>query len=115
MTAYIIGVGSTAFTRHPDRGFRSLTDEALDAALSDAGMPTAAPVDSVWFGNCGMHGWGQGNIRGHVCLEAAITEGLLPPHVPIVNVELETCIVDVAAVQTFVTEDPPHPPPLIAH
>lgn len=86
--AFVIGVGATAFTRHPDRTFRDLTDEALDATLGDAGLAgQTAPVDSVWFGNCGMHVWGQGNIRGQVCLAPRLSDGTLPADVTMLNVE----------------------------
>lgn len=85
---FIVGVGATAFTRHPTRGFRSLTDEALDAVLADAGLAEGtAPVDSVWFGNCAMHIWGQGNIRGQVCLAPRLADGTLPADVTMMNVE----------------------------
>lgn len=77
--AYIIGVGSTPFGRHPDRSHTDLAAEALRAALADAGGP---PIEQAWFGSCAMHVWGQPNIRGQVCLD-----GQLPAGTPILNVE----------------------------
>ena len=34
---YIVGVGMTPFGRHIERSMESLCDEALDAAIKDAG------------------------------------------------------------------------------
>jgi acetyl-CoA acetyltransferase len=44
-------------------------------------------VQQAWFGNCGLGQWGQGGIRGQVCLTPLVEEGLFPERVPVVNVE----------------------------
>ncbi|MFT4979388.1 MAG: acetyl-CoA acetyltransferase, partial [Myxococcota bacterium] len=86
--AYIIGVGSTPFGRHPDRSHASLAGEAVDAALADAGLPGgSAPIEQVWFGSAAMQSWGQPNIRGQVCLDALLSDGRLPTGTPVINVE----------------------------
>lgn len=86
--AYIIGVGSTPFSRHPSRGHSSLASDALDAVLADAGLAGGgAPVEQVWFGSCAMQAWGQANIRGQVCLDGPLQDGRLPAGTPILNVE----------------------------
>lgn len=87
MDVYIVGSASTAFRKWPDRDFRDLTAEVLDAALADAGQPDGLGVDYVAFGNCAMGTWGQANIRGQVCLAPAQRGGRLAPDAPIVNVE----------------------------
>ena len=46
----IAGVGMTPFGKFPDRGLRALSEEAVAAALNDAGA-TAQDVDSVYFAN----------------------------------------------------------------
>lgn len=86
--AYVIGVGATRFGRHPSITHRSLTEEAVRNALSDAGLAGGgAPVEQVWFGSCAMHVWGQPNIRGQVCVDGLMNEGTLPAGVPVLNVE----------------------------
>ncbi len=46
----IAGVGMTSFGKFPDRNLRSLCEEAVHIALTDAGV-TAQDVDAVYFGN----------------------------------------------------------------
>ena len=84
---YVVGVGSTPFRRWPDRTLSDLAREAITQATADAALEPGAPVDHVAFGNCAMDAWGQSNIRGQVCLDPLMATGLLPPGVPIVNVE----------------------------
>lgn len=80
--AYVVGVGMTKFGRHTDRTLRSLTAEAVAAALEDAGA-TASDVEVVFFGNVGQGAIeGQHAVRGQIALAAAGIEG-----VPIINVE----------------------------
>lgn len=84
---FVIGAGSTAFKKWPERSFRELTREATLAALDDAGMDGPPPLDVAWFANCAMGEFGQQNIRGQTQLPALATEGRLPHGVPIINVE----------------------------
>ena len=78
----IIGAAMTRFGKFPDRGIRSLAEEAVGAALTDAGL-TATDVGMVFFSNA-VAGiiTGQEMIRGQVALRYT---GLLGK--PIVNVE----------------------------
>src|SRR5690606_31236732 len=56
-------------------------------ALSDAGLADGRDIGMAWFGNCGMHSFGRGSIRGQVCLTPLARDGLLPERLPVVNVE----------------------------
>lgn len=80
--AIVAGVGMTPFGKFPDRGVRSLTEEAVAAALADAGA-AVDDVDMVFFGNS-MSGLitGQEAVRGQVALR---NTGLLGR--PVINVE----------------------------
>lgn len=62
---YVIGVGMTKFARHPDRKFYHLGEEAVRAALEDAGVP----FDAIEIAYCGhvMQGSTAGQkVIGHV-------------------------------------------------
>jgi len=85
--AYVIGVCSTAFTKHPDRTHESLAEEVVAGVLADAHLDGGGAVESVWFANCSMGTWGQSNIRGQACLSPMMKRGALDPQVPIINVE----------------------------
>ncbi|MCA9540400.1 MAG: thiolase family protein [Myxococcales bacterium] len=87
MEIFIVGAASTAFRKWPERDFRSLTAEVFDAALADAGLADGGAVEQVVFGNCAMGSFGQGNIRGQVCLGPQVHDGRLAAHTPIINVE----------------------------
>ncbi|MGW0823182.1 thiolase family protein [Streptomyces sp. NPDC002845] len=80
--AYVAGAATTRFGKFPGATVRSLTEEAVSAALADAGM-TARDIEAVYFGNAadGVLS-GQEMIRGQAALRHT---GLLG--VPIVNVE----------------------------
>lgn len=79
---YIAGTGMTAFGKFPQATARSLTTEAVTAALADAGM-APADVQMAFFANAaGGLITGQEMIRGQVALRYT---GLLG--IPIVNVE----------------------------
>lgn len=79
---YVAGVGMTAFGRHRDRGLKSLSEEAVRAALADAETDPGR-VQAVYFGNA-MGGLvtGQEMVRAQAALRRT---GLLG--VPVVNVE----------------------------
>jgi acetyl-CoA acetyltransferase len=78
----VSGIGMTRFGRHLDRSLRSLSEEALSAALDDGGV-TAEEVDAVYYSNsaAGLI-TGQEMIRGEVALRDTPLGG-----VPIVNVD----------------------------
>ena len=84
--AWIVGVSSTAYARWGDRSHASLAEEVVHAALADA-QASGQSVERIWFGNCGMHAWGQPNIRGQVALKGMWRSGLLCPDAAVVNVE----------------------------
>jgi len=86
---WIIGAWTSRFGKRTDDTFKDLTREAYLGVLEDAGLDGSGGIDieSVWFGNCLMHTWGQGGIRGQVCTVEMVDEGLFPSRVPIVNVE----------------------------
>jgi acetyl-CoA acetyltransferase len=83
---HVLGVGATAFRRHPDRSHADLAGEAVRAALSDACL-TRAPIELIYFGSTALSAWGQGAIGGQVVLDPTVRAGDLPSGVPIVNVE----------------------------
>jgi len=85
--AYVIATACTPFGKHADKSFKALTRWAWTELLADAGLADGALVQQAWFGNCGMGQWGQGGIRGQVCLSPLVEEGLFPERVPVVNVE----------------------------
>ncbi|MCK5892615.1 thiolase family protein [Aeromicrobium sp.] len=82
MSVSILGTGVTSFGRRPDDDLRSLSTEATDLALLDAGI-TASDLDMVVFGNA-TEGYlhGQEMIRSEVVLRHAGLAG-----VPMINVE----------------------------
>jgi acetyl-CoA acetyltransferase len=79
---YVAGTGMTRFGKQLERGIRSLTEEAVRDALTDAGAgPTE--VDAAFFSNAVAGAiTGQGCVPGQVALRHT---GLLG--IPIVNVE----------------------------
>jgi acetyl-CoA acetyltransferase len=80
--AVIQGVGMTPFGRHPDRSVRSLAEEAVRAALADAGLE-ARDVGAVIFGNAVQGAMeGQFGIRGQIALRDMDFDA-----VPMINVE----------------------------
>lgn len=88
---YVVAVSCTPFGKHPDRGFRDLAAWAIEDLLSDAGEEAGGAVgtelESVWFANCFLGGWGQANVRGQMVLAELVDRGILPRRVPVTNVE----------------------------
>ncbi len=79
---YVIGVGMTKFTKHLDRSIKSLTREAVGAALKDGGISKEF-LEAAWFSNSGWGYYtGQHSIRGQVALRPCGIE-----QIPITNVE----------------------------
>ncbi|MGH9000857.1 MAG: thiolase family protein, partial [Acidimicrobiia bacterium] len=79
---FVAGAAMTRFGKFPDRTIRSLTEEAVGGALSDAGAG-AAEVETAFFGNA-VAGLltGQEMVKGQVALRHTGVMGI-----PIVNVE----------------------------
>ena len=53
-------------------------------------MPDSTPARQSkrrGFSNCGMHTWGQSNIRGQVCFIPLVRAGRFPERAPLINVE----------------------------
>ena len=88
-SAYVIATACTPFGKHADRSFQDLTRWVYLDLLADAGLTpdSAGLIGQAWFGNCGMGQWGQGGIRGQVCMTPLVAEGSFPERVGIVNVE----------------------------
>ncbi|MBI5119238.1 thiolase family protein [Candidatus Poribacteria bacterium] len=78
----IIGGAVTKFGKHMNRNMKSLVAEAVEGALTDAGI-TKAQLQGAWVGNAAQGiNEGQECIRGQVVLRAMGIGGI-----PVVNVE----------------------------
>jgi len=79
---FVVGVGMTPFAKHLDRNIKSLSKEALDKTLVDAGIEKEK-IEAVYYSNSN---WGyqsdQHCIRGQVALRP---EGIMG--IPIYNLE----------------------------
>lgn len=84
--AWIVGMGMTAFARHPEHTHQELAASAVREALTDAGVD-GGQLGSIHVGCAAGHAWGQPNIRGQVVLDPLLREGELPAGIEIVNVE----------------------------
>lgn len=80
--AYIAGVGMTQFGKHMDRGLKSLTIEAVNQALKDAGLE-GKDLEAAYMGNAAA-----GVIVGQVCVpgEVALREMGIG-RIPVINIE----------------------------
>ena len=87
MNIWIVGTHSTSIARRPDDSLKALARETYTGVLADVGMPNGDDIESAWFGNCLMHTWGQGGVRGQTCFIELVDEGLFPERVPMTNVE----------------------------
>lgn len=79
---YIVGVGMTPFGKFLGRSIKSMTAEAVNGALSDAGAEIS-DIEGAWFANAAQSILeGQGSIPGEIALrEMGIQE------IPVFNVE----------------------------
>lgn len=79
---FVIGAGMTRFARHLDQSVKSLSQQAINTTLADAGI-RGDDLEAVWFSNSA---WGffshQHCIRGQVALRVSGLEGI-----PVTNVE----------------------------
>ncbi len=79
---YIVGVSMTRFAKLLERSVKSLTAEALEKVLADAGVEREV-IEAAWFSNSIWGDFeGQHCIRGQVALRAAGIDSI-----PITNVE----------------------------
>ena len=83
--SYILGAGSTIFSKHQTVSFRDLTEQAIHDTLKDAAFSTVP--EEIFFGNCAMGSWGQSNIKGQVALQGAVENKIIPNGLPIHNIE----------------------------
>jgi len=82
LNAYIAGVGMTRFSKHLDRGLKSLGTEAIESALADAGV-SKQDIQAAWVGNAAA-----GLITGQECIRGqVILRGAGIGMIPVVNVE----------------------------
>ncbi|PHR20234.1 MAG: thiolase [Sphingopyxis sp.] len=80
--AYIAGVGMTPFGKHMDRSLKSLGQEAISGALTDASL-SASDLQAAWVGNVGA-----GVISGQVCVPGqVILRDMGIGRIPVINVE----------------------------
>jgi acetyl-CoA acetyltransferase len=79
---FIAGASMTAFGKRPADSVKSLTAEAVTAALADAGA-AAADIQAAWFSNTRQPMLeGQNTVRGQIALRPLGLTGI-----PVVNVE----------------------------
>ena len=79
---FIIGVGMTSFGRMLDVDLKTMTRQATDAALSDAGIEKS-DLDAAYFANVSQgHMERQHMIRGEIALRSMGIGGI-----PVINVE----------------------------
>lgn len=79
---YVVGVGMTPFGRLLDKDIKTLTREATQAALADAGL-VKEDLEAAFFGNTSQgHMEGQHMIRGQIALRSM---GI--GKIPVVNIE----------------------------
>ena len=80
--AYVLGVGMTSFGKHLDRGLKELAIEAIDDALTDAGIDTSA-IEAAYMGNAAA-----AVITGQVCISGqAVLRTMGIGRIPVINVE----------------------------
>ncbi|WP_342640154.1 thiolase family protein [Rhodoligotrophos ferricapiens] len=97
-TVYIVGVGMTPFGRMLDIDIKTLTRQAVTAALADAGIEPSA-IEAAFFANAAQgHMEKQHMVRGEIALRAMGLSGI-----PVVNVE-NACASGATAVNLAVTQ-----------
>ncbi len=79
---YVVGVGMTPFGRMLDKDIKTMTKEAVNAALADADLETTA-LEAAYFANASQgHMEKQHMVRGQIALRSM---GI--GQIPVVNVE----------------------------
>lgn len=79
---FIAGISMTRFGKRPDDSVKSLTAEAVTAALADAGA-AVGDIEAAWFSNTRQPMLeGQNTVRGQIALRPLGLTGI-----PVVNVE----------------------------
>lgn len=79
---YVVGVGMTPFGRMADTDIKGMSEQAVDAALADAGVEKPA-IEAAFFANASQgHMERQHMIRGEIVMRSMGVGGI-----PVVNVE----------------------------
>src|SRR5450759_2197240 len=79
---YVVGVGMTPFGRMLDKDIKTMTKEAVNAALADAGLEATA-LQAAYFANASQgHMEKQHMVRGQIALRSM---GI--GQIPVINVE----------------------------
>ncbi|WP_137388851.1 thiolase family protein [Rhodoligotrophos defluvii] len=95
---YIVGVGMTPFGRMLDVDIKTMTRQAVTAALEDAGV-NADAIEAAFFANAAQgHMEKQHMVRGEIALRAMGLSGI-----PVVNVE-NACASGATALNLAVTQ-----------
>ena len=82
MNAYVAGVGMTRFGRMMDRGMKAIGGEAIEAAISDAGL-RKTDVQAAFMSNAAA-----GVLTGQECIRGQVVlRGIGMGSLPVVNVE----------------------------
>ena len=82
MDVYLVGIGMTKFGPLPDKSVKDIAGNAVNAALSDAGIGIS-DIEAAYFANATQGALeGQYMIPGQVALRSIGLQG-----VPVVNVE----------------------------
>lgn len=84
---YIIGIHATPVARYMDLGFKDLTRKAYRGALQDAGLEDGDAIQFCYFSNYMGWTYGQYRTQGNCFCIPLKNEGLMPPRLPIFNVE----------------------------
>lgn len=81
-SAIIAGAGMTAFGKFPARTLKDLAGEAIQAALSNAGLEAEA-IEAAYMGNAAA-----GTITGQICVPGEVVlRSLGIGRIPVINVE----------------------------
>lgn len=79
---FVVGVGMTPFGRMPDKSIKAMAKEAVDGAITDAGIDLSA-IEAAVFSNATQgHMERQHMIRGEIVMRSMGVGGI-----PVVNVE----------------------------
>ncbi len=82
MNAYVAGVGMTRFAKMMDRGLKSIGAEAIEAAMSDAGIEKK-DIQAAWMSNAAA-----GVLTGQECIRGQVVlRGIGMGALPVINVE----------------------------
>ena len=83
--AFIVGIHSTRAGRLDDSVYE-LARQAVMGALQDARIDGDV-VGHIYFSNAYLEFWGQRMCKGQVCTAPLVADKVLPPSVPVTNVE----------------------------